>query len=91
MSALEETRSAPKCQSKGAIVSCEAEPAMNQEKLQQFHRQSIEKALRAGLPAYFLDECEDEGVIRVRPGGAAERIVIQQGRAQVEPFQCRAC
>lgn len=91
MSALEEIGSAPKCRSKGAIVSCEAELDMNQEKLQQFRRQSIEKALRAGLPAYFLDECEDEGVIRVRPGGAAERIVIQQGRAQVEPFQCRAC
>ena len=91
MSALEETEPAPKSRSEGAIVSCEAELAMNQEKLQQFRRQSIEKALRAGLPAYFLDECEDEGVIRVRPGGTAERIVIQQGRAQIEPFECRAC
>lgn len=64
---------------------------MNQEKLQQFRKRSIEKALRAGLPAYFLDECEDEGVIRVRPDGAAERIVIQQGTAQIQPFECRAC
>jgi hypothetical protein len=64
---------------------------MDQEKLKQFHRRSIEKALRAGLPAYFLDECDDDGVIRVKPSGAAERIVIQQGQAQILPFECRAC
>jgi hypothetical protein len=64
---------------------------MDQEKLKQFRRRSIEKALRAGLPAYFLDECDDDGVIRVKPNGAAERIVIEQGRAQVLPFECRAC
>jgi len=64
---------------------------MDHERLKQFQRQSIQKALRAGLPAYFIDECRDDGVIRVKPDGAAERIIVQQGRAQVEPFACRAC
>jgi hypothetical protein len=64
---------------------------MDHEKLKQFRRRSIEKALRAGLPAYFLDECDDDGVIRVKPNGAAERIVVQQGQVQVQPFECRAC
>ena len=64
---------------------------MDHEKLKQFRQQSIEKALRAGLPAYFIDECDDEGVIRVKPDGAAERIVVLQGRAQIQPFECRAC
>lgn len=67
------------------------ELALDHEKLKQFRKQSIEKALRAGLPAYFIDECADEGVIRVKPDGAAERIVILQGRAQIKPFECRAC
>lgn len=64
---------------------------MEQEKLRQFRKRSIEKALRAGLPAYFIDECDDEGVIRVKPDGAAERIVVLQGQAQIQPFECRAC
>ena len=64
---------------------------MYHERLKTFQKQSIEKALRAGLPAYFLDECQGDGVIRVKPGGAAERIVVQHGRAQIEPFECRAC
>jgi len=64
---------------------------MDHEKLKQFRRRSIEKALRAGLPAYFLDECDDDGVIRVKPNGAAERIVIDRGRAHILPFECRAC
>lgn len=64
---------------------------MDRDKLKQFRRQSIEKALRAGLPAYFIDECSGEGVIRVRPDGAMERIVVQQGRPEIRPFECRAC
>lgn len=64
---------------------------MDHEKLKQFRKRSIDKALRAGLAAYFIDECQDEGVIRVKPDGAAERIVVQQGRVQVQPFECRAC
>jgi len=64
---------------------------MYHERLKQFQRQSIEKALRAGLPAYFIDECRGSGVIRVKPDGAAERITVQQGRTQVEPVVCRAC
>lgn len=64
---------------------------MNQEKLKQFRKRSIDKALRAGLAAYFIDECEDEGVIRVKPDGVAERIIILQGQAQIQPFECRAC
>jgi hypothetical protein len=82
-------RASPQIPTKGAIGSTEL--TMDQEKLKQFRRQSIEKALRAGLPAYFLDECDDDGVIRVKPNGAAERIVIQQGQVQVQPFECRAC
>lgn len=64
---------------------------MNPDKLRQFRRQSIEKALRAGLPAYFIDECSGDGVIRVKPDGAMERIVVQQGRPEITPFACRAC
>ena len=64
---------------------------MDREKLKQFRKRSIDKALRAGLAAYFIDECQDEGVIRVKPDGAAERIVVQQGQVQVQPFECRAC
>lgn len=64
---------------------------MDQEKFKQFRKQSIDKALRAGLPAYFIDECQGEGVIRVKPDGAAERIIVLQGQAQIQPFECRAC
>ncbi|MGX1788370.1 hypothetical protein ACWIGM_16595 [Bosea sp. NPDC055332] len=64
---------------------------MDTEKLKQFRKQSIEKALRAGLPAYFLDECADDGVIRVKPNGVAERIVVLQGQARISPFECRSC
>ena len=64
---------------------------MGQDKLMQYRKRSVEKAPRAGLPAYFLDECEDEGVIRIKPDGAAERIVVHQGEAQIMPFACRAC
>lgn len=64
---------------------------MYPDKLKQFRKRSIEKALRAGLPAYFIDECADDGVIRVKPDGVAERIVVLQGQAQIRPFECRSC
>jgi hypothetical protein len=64
---------------------------MYHEKLKDFRKRSIEKALRAGLPAYFIDECLGDGVIRVRPGGVADRIVVSQGQIQVKPVECRSC
>lgn len=64
---------------------------MYHEKLKQFRRRSIEKALRAGLPAYFIDECFGDGVIRIRPDGAMERIVVQHGQARIKPFEVRSC
>ncbi|CAN7621386.1 hypothetical protein [Bosea sp. LjRoot237] len=64
---------------------------MYHEKLKQFRKRSIEKALRAGLPAYFIDECLGDGVIRIKPDGAMELIVVQQGQAQIKPFECRTC
>lgn len=64
---------------------------MYHEKLKQFRRRSIEKTLRAGLPAYFIDECFGDGVIRIKPDGVMERIVVQQGQAEIKPFECRSC
>ena len=64
---------------------------MDQEKLKQFRKQSVEKALRAGLPAYFLDECADDGVIRIKPDGIVERTIVQQGRAHIRPLERQCC
>jgi hypothetical protein len=64
---------------------------MYQEMLKQFRKRSIEKTLKAGLPAYFIDESLGEGVIRIKPDGAMDRITVQQGRQQIKPFECRAC
>ena len=64
---------------------------MYHEKLKQFRKRSIQKALTAGLPAYFIDESIGSGVIRVKPDGAMEHIVIQQGHATVQPVDCRNC
>ena len=64
---------------------------MSHEKLKAFRKRSIEKALHAGLPAYFIDECLGDGVIRIKPGGIADRIVVRQGQVQVKPVECRSC
>lgn len=56
---------------------------MHHERLKQFHCQSIEKARRAGIPAYLLDG--QEGVLRVLPDGRKERIVLAEGRPVVQP------
>lgn len=64
---------------------------MYHEKLKEFTKRSIEKARTAGLPAYFIDESTEGGVIRVRPDGATERIVFQQDQATVQPVECRIC
>lgn len=56
---------------------------MHHERLKQFHCQSIEKARRAGIPAYFLDG--QEGVLRVLPDGRKERIVVAEGRPVIQP------
>lgn len=59
---------------------------MHHERLKQFHCRSVEKARKAGIPAYFfLDEVE--GVLRVLPDGRKERIVTSQG----QPVVLSAC
>ena len=63
---------------------------MYEDQLKQFRARSIEKTLRAGLPAYVMDEGWGEGVIRFRVDGRKERIVIVRGKAVVEPFNARA-
>lgn len=63
---------------------------MYEEQLKRFRTRAIEKTLRAGLPAYFFDEVCGEGVIRFRPDGVKERIVILHGKAVIQPVECRA-
>lgn len=63
---------------------------MYEDQLKQFRARSVEKTLRAGLPAYIMDEVCGEGVIRFRVDGLKERIVIIRGKAVVEPFESRA-
>jgi hypothetical protein len=53
---------------------------MYEDQLKQFSARSIEKTLRAGLPAYIMDEVRGEGVIRFRVDGVKERIVIVRGK-----------
>ncbi|KFC75424.1 hypothetical protein FG93_00443 [Bosea sp. LC85] len=47
------------------------------EKLEQFRRREIERARRAGLSAYILNE--DGSVIRVFPDGRLDLIVVHLG------------
>lgn len=63
---------------------------MYEDQLKQFRALSIEKTLRAGLPAYIMDEARGEGVIRIRVDGSKERIVIVRGKAVVVPFDAHA-
>ena len=63
---------------------------MYEDRIKQFRTRAIEKTLRAGLPAYILDETSGEGVIRFRVDGVSERIVIVQSKAVVEPLDLRA-
>ncbi|WP_332683323.1 hypothetical protein [Bosea sp. (in: a-proteobacteria)] len=63
---------------------------MYEEQMKQFRARAIEKTLRAGLPAYVMDEVWGEGVIRFRTDGVKERIIIVRGKAVVEPVECRA-
>ncbi len=60
---------------------------MQMERLKQFKARAIEKARRAGFPAYYIEDCIGEGVIRQMPDGRKERIVVQQGKAIVEPVE----
>jgi hypothetical protein len=63
---------------------------MYEDRLEQFRNRAIEKALRAGLPAYILDEARGDGVIRIRPDGVEERIVVAHGLIVVQPVDCRS-
>ena len=63
---------------------------MYEDQLKQFRARSIEKSLRAGVPAYILDEIRGEGVIRIRVDGGKERIVIVRGKAVVVTFDAHA-
>lgn len=47
------------------------------DKLEQFRRREVERARRAGLSAYILNE--DGSVIRVFPDGRLDLIVVQLG------------
>lgn len=47
------------------------------EKLEQFRRREVERARKAGLSAYILNE--DGSVIRVSPDGRLDLIVVQLG------------
>lgn len=57
---------------------------MHHERLKQFHCRSVEKARKAGIPAYFFLDGFD-GVLRVLPDGRKERIVTSQGQPVVLP------
>ncbi|MGO4667067.1 hypothetical protein AB4Z40_13495 [Bosea sp. 2YAB26] len=47
------------------------------EKLEQFRRREVERAQKAGLSAYILNE--DGSVIRIAPDGRLDLIVVQLG------------
>lgn len=63
---------------------------MYHEKLKLFRKRSIQQAIAAGLPAYFIDESLG-GIIRVKPDGAVERIFTVEGKPTVQPVECRTC
>lgn len=56
--------------------------------LLEFRKRTLDQSRKAGIPAYFLDDA-GQGVIRVLPDGRKERILMQQGRPQVEKVECR--
>lgn len=60
---------------------------MHMEKLRAFKARAVEKARRAGYPAYYIDDCIGEGVIRQMPDGRKDRIVVQHGKATVVPVE----
>ena len=47
------------------------------EKLEQFRHREVERARKAGLSAYILNE--DGSVIRISPDGRLDLIVVQLG------------
>ena len=49
---------------------------------------ALDKARKAGIPAYFLDD-SGQGVIRILPDGSKDRILMMQGKPQIQPGECR--
>lgn len=57
-----------------------------EERVEQFRRREVERARRAGISAYILNE--DGSVIRVSPDGKRDLIVARGGWRQIEPIEC---
>lgn len=55
-----------------------------EERFEQFRRREAERAHRAGLSAYILNE--DGSVLRMSPDGKNELIAVVFGRRRVEPL-----
>jgi len=64
------------------------EDSMTNAQLIEFRKRALDKARQVGIPAYFLDET-DQGVIRILPDGRKDKILMLQGRPQIQPFECR--
>lgn len=64
---------------------------MQMEKLRAFRARAIEKARAAGFPAYYIDDCHGEGIIREMPDGRKERIVVNAGKRTVMPVPEHPC
>ena len=57
-----------------------------QERVEHFQRREVERARRAGISAYILNE--DGSVIRVSPDGQRDLIGVRGGCRQIKPIEC---
>lgn len=59
-----------------------------EERVEHFRRREVERARRAGMSAYILNE--DGSVLRVSPDGQRDLIVVRGGCRQIRPIECAA-
>lgn len=55
----------------------------NAEALRQAGRCAIEKAHRAGAPAYYMDKSLGEGIIKELPDGTRQKIELAEDGEQI--------
>lgn len=55
----------------------------NAEGLRQAGRRAIEKAHRAGAPAYYMDKSLGAGIIKELPDGARQKIEMNAAGEQI--------
>lgn len=57
-----------------------------EERIEQFRRREVERAWRAGISAYILNE--DGSVVHFSPDGKRHLIVVRGGCRQISPMEC---